>query len=130
MTKKPLQIAMVILALVPIITGALSMMGIDDPLFSAVEMPRLHVLDSNLRFFGGVWMGIGLAALWLVPRITEQTALFRAIWGAIFLGGLGRLLSMLLVAMPPVPFVFFTALEVLGAPLFIAWQARVVAAKG
>jgi hypothetical protein len=42
----------------------------------------------------------------------------------IFLGGIGRLLSMLFLALPPVPFIGFTVLEIVGAPIFIAWQAR------
>ena len=69
-----------------------------------------------------------IAILWLVPRIETETVLFRAIWGAIFLGGAGRLLSILLVGTPPIPFVGFTALELIGAPLFIYWQHRVAEA--
>ena len=42
----------------------------------------------------------------------------------IFLGGIGRLLSVLLLAPPPLPFIAFTALEIIGAPLFILWQVR------
>lgn len=44
----------------------------------------------------------------------------------IFLGGAGRLLSLSLTGMPVAPFVGFALLEVLGAPLFVWWQARVV----
>jgi hypothetical protein len=42
----------------------------------------------------------------------------------VFAGGIGRLLSMLLVGSPPVPFIGFTILEIVGAPIFISWQAR------
>jgi hypothetical protein len=63
--------------------------------------------------------------LWLVPRIEKQTVLFRVIWGAIFLGGIGRLLSILLVGSPPAPFIGFTGLEIIGAPFFAYWQHRV-----
>ena len=34
----------------------------------------------------------------------------------IFGGGIGRLISMLALALPPIPFIAFTALEVVGAP--------------
>ena len=34
-----------------------------------------------------------------------------------------RLISMLLVALPPIPFIFFTTLEIVGAPIFVLWQA-------
>ena len=125
MGKRLLQITTALLGLVPLLTGLITMLGVHDPLYSAAGIPALAVLDSNLRFFGGVWLGLGIAILWLVPRIESQTVLFRTIWGAIFLGGVGRLLSMLFAGLPPVPFVAFTALEIVGAPLFVYWQHRV-----
>ncbi|KRP97117.1 hypothetical protein AOQ73_22035 [Bradyrhizobium pachyrhizi] len=122
MGRRPLQVATALLALVPILTGIITMLGVSDPLYASAGVPALPVLDSNLRFFGGVWLGLGLALLWLVPRIESESVLFRVVWGGIFLGGIGRLLSMLMVGLPPLPFVGFTALEVIGAPLFVYWQ--------
>lgn len=81
-----------VLALIPILTGAITMMGVHDPLCAALDLPGNPLLDSNLRFLGGVWLGLGLAAFWMVPRLRAQTVLFRVVWGAIFIGGLGRLL--------------------------------------
>ncbi|KWV60604.1 hypothetical protein AS156_28250 [Bradyrhizobium macuxiense] len=129
MGKRPLQIVTALLALVPVLTGLITMLGVHDPLYASADIPALPVLDSNLRFFGGTWLGLGLAMLWLVPRIESQTVLFRVIWGAIFLGGIGRLLSILLVGAPPLPFIGFTALELIGAPLFVYWQHRVAIAS-
>ena len=128
MGKRALQIITALLALVPILTGLITMLGVHDPLYASSGVPALPVLDSNLRFFGGVWLGLGIALLWLVPRIEGQTVLYRVIWGAIFLGGIGRLLSMPLIGAPPIPFIGFTALEVIGAPLFVYWQHRVATA--
>jgi hypothetical protein len=122
MGKRLLQVITTLLGFVPLSTGIITLLGVGDPLYSAAAIPALPVLDSNLRFFGGV------AILWLVPRIETETVLFRAIWIAIFLGGAGRLLSILLVGTPPIPFVGFTALELIGAPLFIYWQHRVAEA--
>ena len=115
-----------VLALIPILTGAITMMGVHDPLYAALDLPGNPLLDSNLRFLGGVWLGLGLAAFWMVPRLRAQTVLFRVVWGAIFIGGLGRLLSMLVVGWPPALFIAFTVLEIVGAPLFVGWHARVV----
>ncbi|MGF6425310.1 MULTISPECIES: DUF4345 domain-containing protein [Bradyrhizobium] len=128
MGRRPLQIATALLALVPILTGIITMLGVSDPLYASSGVPALPVLDSNLRFFGGVWFGLGLALLWLVPRIESEGVLFRVVWGGIFLGGIGRLLSTVMVGLPPLPFVGFTALEVIGAPLFVYWQHRVATA--
>jgi hypothetical protein len=82
------------------------------------------LLDSNLRFFSGVWLGLGLALYWLIPKIEKQTVLFRVIWGMIFIGGVGRLISMLFQGLPPIPFIGFTILEIVSAPIFVSWQAR------
>ncbi|MCV2360767.1 DUF4345 domain-containing protein [Paucibacter sp. TC2R-5] len=128
MSKRNLQIATALLGLVPLLTGLVGMAGLADPLYAAAGLPANSLLDSNLRFLSGVWCGLGLAVLWMVPRIDTQTVLFRALWGMIFLGGVGRLLSLLYAGWPPLPFVAFTALEIIGAPLFVLWQTRVAAA--
>ena len=128
MRKKPLQIATALLALIPILTGVLTMLGLDDPVYRDMGLPRHALLDSNLRFLGGVWLALGLAAVWLIPRIERRGDIFRLIWGAIWIGGLGRLLSMFVVGLPPAPFIAFTLLEIVGAPLFVLWQSRVARA--
>ena len=130
MSRFPLQIASGLLGVIPVVTGVLTMMGLADPIYAAAGLPAHALLDSNLRFLGGLWLVSGLALFWLIPRIERETALFRALWLMIFAGGVGRLLSMAFVGPPPWPFVCFTLLEIAGAPLFIAWQARLARATG
>ena len=129
MRKRPLQLATVLTAFIPVVTGALTLLGLDDPLYRDMGLPRNALLDSNLRFLGGVWLALGLAAWWTVPRIERRGDVFRVVWGAVWLGGVGRALSMVLVGLPPWPFVAFTVLELVGAPLFIVWQRRVARAQ-
>ena len=86
MSRRLLQVATAILSLIPIATGIIAMAGVGDPLYAALDLPRSPLLDSNLRFFGGVWLGLGLGMLYLVPSIERQTVLFRVLWGAVFLG--------------------------------------------
>ena len=124
MSRRPLQIASGLLGVIPIVTGALTMMGLADPIYAAAGLPAHALLDSNLRFLGGLWLVLGLALFWLIPRIERETVLFRVLWLMIFAGGVGRLLSMAFVGAPPWPFIGFTLLEIVGAPFFIAWQAR------
>jgi hypothetical protein len=88
------------------------------------------VLDSNLRFFSGVWIGLGVAMYWLIPTIEKQTVLFRALWVMVFIGGIGRLISMLALVVAPAPLIGFTALELLGAPTMIWWQTQVAGRSG
>ena len=119
---RTLQASTALLALIPLATGVLALMGVSDPLYRALGLPPDPMLDSNMRFFGGVWLGVGLSVLWLVPRLAAQVVLFRALWVMIFIGGLGRLISMFQVGLPPIPFMVVTGLELLGAPLFVWWQ--------
>ncbi|MGD0189453.1 MAG: DUF4345 domain-containing protein [Rhizomicrobium sp.] len=124
MSKRALQIVTGLLGIIPVATGLIGLMGVHDPLYASAGVPANALVDSNLRFFAGVWLGLGVSIYWLIPHIERQTTLFRAVWGMIFLGGIGRLLSMLLLAPPPLPFVAFTLLEVIGAPVFVIWQSR------
>ena len=125
MSRLPLQIASGLLGVIPVVTGVLTMMGLADPIYAAAGLPAHALLDSNLRFLGGLWLVTGLALFWLIPSIERETALFRVLWLMIFAGGVGRLLSMALVGPPPWPFIGFTLLEIAGAPFFIAWQSAI-----
>ncbi len=126
-SKRTLQIVSYGLALIPLLTGCVGLLGVDDPLYAG--LPRNVLLDTNLRFFAGFWLAMGLAMLWAARRIETETALYRAIWAAIFMGGVGRAISMLAVAPPPWPFIAFTGLELIGAPFFMVWQARVAQSR-
>ncbi len=125
MERRALQIVTAILGLVPVATGLIGMSGISDPIYASMGLPANPLIDSNLRFFAGVWLGLGLAIFWLIPKIEQHTLLFRVIWGMIFIGGIGRILSMLFVGLPPAPFIGFTILEIVGAPIFVIWQTRI-----
>jgi hypothetical protein len=125
MSKRALQITMTLLGAIPVITGILTMFGLSDPLYASAHLAANPLLDSNLRFFGGTWFGLGLAVWWLIPAIDKRGSTFRILWGMIFLGGIGRALSMIYAGTPPAPFIGFTLLELIGAPLLIAWQYRI-----
>jgi len=117
-------------ALVPLVTGAIGLLGLRDPLYVRFGVVPNAVLDSNLRFFSGFWLGTGVAVLWVVPRIEKEGTLFRALWGMIFLGGLGRLVSLADAGPPPWPFYVVMALELFGAPVFVLWQLRIERERG
>ena len=115
MSKLALQIMMGLLGIIPVTTGFLGLLlEVEDPPYVAAGVPPIVLLDTNLRFYSGVWLGLGLALYWLIPRIESKSTLFRAIWAMIFLGGIGRLLSMILLASPLFAFIAFTALEIVG----------------
>lgn len=125
MKRRALQVSTAILGAIPVGSGLLGLLGLRDPLYVHYGVVPNVVLDSNLRFLSGFWLGAGGAIYWVIPQIERQGALFRALWGMIFLGGVGRVLSLLDAGAPPPPLLGALALELLGPPLFIAWQRRV-----
>lgn len=50
-------------------------------------------LDSTYRYFGGVYLAVALLALWCLPRVEERANALVFATGAIFFGGIGRLIS-------------------------------------
>lgn len=81
------------------------------------------ILDSNLRYFSGLWLGIGLTLFWMIPAPERQKTVFRLLSGMIFIGGVGRLISIMTFGVPSAVFVIFALLE-LFFPLLILWQNR------
>jgi hypothetical protein len=113
------------LALLTIFLGGASLLlGADSPIYPN-DLAIVPTLDSNLRFFGGLTVGLGVALLWITPAIERHTTIFRVLWLSALAGGIGRIVSAVIVGLPPVPVLAFTAIEVPGVPLLIYWQTRV-----
>jgi Domain of unknown function (DUF4345) len=110
MSRRYLQIVSAVLGTIPVVTGIIGMPGVRDPFYASAILQPSPVLDSNLRFFSGVWLGLGMVM--------------------VFIGGIGRLISMLALGVPPAPLIGLTALELLGAPAMIWWQTQVAARSG
>jgi len=126
MSRRALQIVNGLLGLATAGLGATQLaLGVGSPVYAAADLPRFPILDSNLRFFGGMSLGLGLILLWILPTIERQGPLFRGVWICALLGGLGRLASVAVVGSPSSLLLAFTLLEVVGAPLLIYWQHRV-----
>jgi hypothetical protein len=56
MSKLTLQIVMGLLGIIPVATGLLGLLGVEDPFYVAVGVPPIVLLDTNLRFYSGVWL--------------------------------------------------------------------------
>jgi Domain of unknown function (DUF4345) len=131
MNKKVLQIVLGVLGLIPILTGGLDLivganaLNLAGAAISPEVLANNIVLDSQIRFLGSVWLGIGIVLYWLLPKIETQTTLFRLLLGIIFLGGIGRLTSVFLVGVPPIELIAATVLELIGMPLLIFWQSLI-----
>jgi hypothetical protein len=128
MNKRVLQTVLAILGLIPILTGGLDfvlgarslhVVGSLMPLDAVNDV----VLDSQIRFLAAIWLGVGIILYWVIPSIDRQTTLFRLLMCGIFLGGIGRMSSAVLVGIPPVQFLAVIVLELVGVPILILWQS-------
>ena len=126
MSRRALQAVNLTLALATIWVAGLSLLfGASSPVYGGVAIPSLAALDSNLRFMGGVGVGLGLALVWITPTIERSTLVFRVVWLCALLGGIGRLISFGIVGVPPLPMLLFAVIEVFGVPALIYWQTLV-----
>ena len=121
---KFLKLFVLIGAAIPLITGPLSMLGLHDPIYAMTPTADDSILDSNTRFFGGLWLVCGLALLTTLRTLDQPNPLFRWIMLGIVAGGVGRLISMAALAVPPAPFIAVTVLEIVVIPVVIVWQAK------
>ena len=85
----------------------------------------LLMLDSNIRFYSGLWLGIGIVLFWLIPRINHEKTTLRIIALLFFLGGIGRFISILSCGLPSNSYLVFVLLE-LGFPLLTLWQNQIL----
>jgi hypothetical protein len=128
MERRLLQGAIALGCAVPLLAGGSGM--IEGPAFlHGVESPAPADLDSHFRYLSGLLFAIGLAFASCIPGIERKTGRFRLLACLVFVGGLGRLHSLVSVGMPGIGHAFGLGMELLAVPVLVLWQAR-VAAKG
>ena len=120
--KRLLQTVVVVACVVPILGGGygvvrgLAMIGIGDAGSGA---------DSYFRYLSGLLLGIGLGFLSAVPRIETHSARFRLLAGIVVIGGLGRLLAVIVTDAADPTTLFALVMELVVTPLLALWQWRV-----
>ncbi len=120
--KRGLQITIAILSLVPLSIGTIGIV-----LGTGRWMPANMIIpdfDSHYRYIAGYYLSLGFLGLWMIPKIERHTGLFRVICASVFMGGVGRVVSILQVGPPGTMEIFFTIFD-LCFPLLMLWQAKV-----
>ena len=111
-----------VLTLIPLVSAALALaVGIER----FVDADEVDVaLDSTYRYMGGVYLALALLVFWAVPRIEARVDAVVFVAGAIFLGGIGRLLSIAAHGAPGAYtwYVLIIELGVLPLSLFLRRQ--------
>ncbi len=122
--RRLLQIAVASSSLVPLGMGSLSIVRSADVL-RGVSVPLPVDLDSHYRYLSGLLLGIGLAFLAALPRVESRGTWFRLLGFVILVGGLSRLISLLVAGAPSGGHLFGLTMELVVVPLIVLWQARV-----
>jgi hypothetical protein len=126
-SRRNLQRVIVALGLVPIVTGAASLVFGTDVIPEAGS-PSAST-ESELRFYAVWWLGAGLFLASLAPRVEQRGRELRAVCALLVLGACGRALAIADAGRPQPIFVVLMALEFLIPPVLVLWQARVARAS-
>lgn len=123
-----------LLALIPLFTGALNVvLGLQaQGLIGAQLSPegfRDPLLNSQMRFYGAIWFGFGLLLCVCLSNIKIYSSLLRGSLAIVFLGGVGRIASLVQFGFPTealsMAFVIaVTAIEIIGMPLLLWWHSH------
>lgn len=117
--RRALQVTIAVLSLAPMTFGLTNLWS-GAARFMPVEDVTIAI-DSQFRFQSGVYVCLALLLWWMIPRIERVTWPFRAVALGLFLGGVGRVISMQQYGTPDGNMFSGMILE-LAMPLFVLWQ--------
>ena len=121
--RRMLQCVAGVLAAVPVLVGAEGV--ISGPQFLHLNEPWPADLDSHFRFLSGIFVAMGIAWYSCIPAIETNTARVRLLAALTFAGGLARLFSLILGAVPSPGHLGGIGIELVVVPLLVLWQARI-----
>ena len=117
-----LQATVALLALIPIGAG-LSGVWLGPAMLATAGD---HVTaDSHFRYLSGLLLAIGLCFWRLVPIIERAGPAARLLTFLVFVGGLGRMVSLICLGLPSPAMLGGLAMELVVAPLLCLCQMRI-----
>jgi hypothetical protein len=119
--RKLLQQSVAIVATIPVATGLYGVLFGQALTGDAVSISA----ESHFRFMSGLLLGIGLCFWSTMPSIEIRTGRFRLLTLLVVIGGLSRLIGLVLTGLPSFFMVGGLIIELIVAPLLCLWQTRV-----
>ena len=119
-----------VLGLVPVGAGLYGMLAGPWMAGSAAGVVPGGGLDSHFRYMSGLLLAIGIGFWSTLPDFARSGPRFRLLTGIVVVGGLGRLLGVVLHGWPPATMVFGLVMELGVTPGLCAWQARIARRSG
>ncbi|HRX75412.1 MAG TPA: DUF4345 domain-containing protein [Hyphomonas sp.] len=123
--KRGLQIALGVFSLIPVafaILGFVAGAGRLSPDGVAVD------LDNQYRYFSGMYLVVAFMLWSIIPSIEKHGRTLFLVSAAIFIGGLGRVVSYMTMGAPAQDLAVGMGIELVAPVIFVLWQ-RSVAAK-
>jgi len=125
--------ALYLLAGLALLTGAIDLLlGLKGQKAIGADLsPKAFddaLLNSQLRYLGAIWFGFGGLLLLCLTDLGKYSVLLQGALAVVFLGGLGRIASMIQFGLPAASrgkalVIAATAIEIIGAPGLLWWQS-------
>ena len=96
--------------------------------FEITDEHMYLVQDSHIRFFGGLWLGVGLLFLLAATNLQRYQSPLKFTFALVFLGGLVRFSQMHLDITLGQDIVGSSISELIGMPFLYFWLSRTVKA--
>ena len=119
--RRLLQQSVGFLAVVPVATGLYGVLFGQALTGDAVSVSA----ESHFRFLSGLLLAIGLCFWSTIPGIEDKTGRFRLLSLLIVIGGLGRLIGLMLTGIPSLSMLAGLVLEHVAVPVLALWQTRI-----
>jgi hypothetical protein len=134
------RIVLYVIVVIPVITGALNVfMGLQAQGLIGAQLPveSFHdpLLNSQMRFYGAIWIGWGLLVYFCLQDVAKYSSLLKGAYLIVLVGGLGRIVSLVQFGLPEtnsgaVFVVTVVVIEIVGVPLLLWWHSNLVGKGG
>lgn len=125
--RRLLQITIALAGFVPVGAGLLG--GLLGSTMTGDPAASVSI-DSHIRYLSGLLLGIGLAFWECIPQIERRGSRVRLLTAIVFLGGLMRLIGLIMMGVPGGGMLFGLCMELVVTPLVYLWQRRVARRYG
>jgi hypothetical protein len=131
---RALAIVLRVFAVFAIVTGALDVLTGTELLTRGGahlgEAAGDAVLNSQIKYWGAVWCGFGVALWWSTNDLQARPGILFILLGTVFLGGIGRTLSALIYGAGPPMLTAFILIELIGPVAVFTWYRWLNEASG
>ena len=122
------------LCIIPFVTGVADILdGVGLLILGGARLEgvaRDPVLNSQIGFWGAIWLGFGIVLWRASAHLREEADLFRLLCGTIALSGLARLGAAFAYGLPGPVLTAAMAVELTAGVGFLFWHASVLRRPG